>query len=324
MANSSKKLAQFLIDLYSNVREKFSVDDHRHYLFTPRDLTGLVFNLLRYEINEAQGLIETLIYESSRIFRDRLVDKDSKIRFDKILYSLLKNHLRYNEQMKATYFISKIAQGSQGLVPGLPLLGRIGAKDFEAMIDQTLRAYEREYKAMDVHLIEEILDLVAYTERTLSQPGANLLLAGRSGTGRKQSAQLVAHLLNMEFFTPSISRDYSMKEFKRDLKEVLLKAGVEATRTCLFIEDHQLLQDEFLEYLNSLISAGEVPGLYSPEELEPVLAQLKDEMSSQYEYKTTFELFVSRIKKNLSIVMSLDYSHPKFVQNCASNPALFS
>ena len=84
------------------------------------------------------------------------------------------------------------------------------------------------------------------------------------------------------------------------------------------------MQDEFLEYLNSLISAGEVPGLYSPEELEPLLVQLKDEMSSQYEYKTTFEFFVSRVKKNLSIVMSLDYSHPKFVQNCASNPALYS
>jgi len=39
-----------------------------------------------------------------------------------------------------------------------------------------------------------------------------------------------------------------------------------------------LIQDEFLEYLNSLISAGEVPGLYAPEELEPLLAQLKDEM----------------------------------------------
>jgi dynein heavy chain 2 len=128
----------------------------------------------------------------------------------------------------------------------------------------------------------------------------------------------------MEFFSPSIGRDYGMKEFKRDLKVVLNMAGVEATRTCLYIEDHQLLLDEFLEYLNSLISAGEVPGLYTPEELEPLLAQLKDEMSAQYEYKTAFEFFVSRVKKNLSIVMSLDYSHPKFVQNCASNPALFS
>jgi dynein heavy chain 2 len=86
------------------------------------------------------------------------------------------------------------------------------------MIDQALRAYEREYKSMDVHLIEEILDMIAFTERTLSQPGANLLMAGRSGTGRKQAAQLISHVLNMEFFSPNIGRDYSMKEFKRDLK----------------------------------------------------------------------------------------------------------
>jgi dynein heavy chain 2 len=84
----------------------------------------------------------------------------------------------------------------------------------------------------------------------------------------------------MEFFSPHINRDYSMKEFRRDLKLVLQKAGIEAVKTCLFIEDHQLLKDEFLELLNSLISAGEIPGLYTPEELEPLLAQLKDEMGN--------------------------------------------
>ena len=63
-----------------------------------------------------------------------------------------------------------------------------------------------------------------------------------------------------------------MKEFKRDLKVVLQKAGIEATRTVLYVEDHQLLSSEFLELLNSLISAGEVPGLYTPEELEPLLS----------------------------------------------------
>ena len=56
-----------------------------------------------------------------------------------------------------------------------------------------------------------------------------------------------------------------------------------------------MLKSEFIELLNSLISAGEVPGLYSPEELEPLLAQLKDEMANQYECRTLFELFVSRV-----------------------------
>mmetsp|Transcript_19643 Transcript_19643/g.14355 ORF Transcript_19643/g.14355 Transcript_19643/m.14355 type:complete len:184 (-) Transcript_19643:307-858(-) len=85
-----------------------------------------------------------------------------------------------------------------------------------------------------------------------------------------------------------------------------------------------MLKTEFVELLNSLISAGEVPGLYTPEELEPLLSQLKDEMSNQYECRTLFEFFVSRIQKNLSIVLSMDNSSPSFQQVCSSNPALFT
>lgn len=139
-----------------------------------------------------------------------------------------------------------------------------------------MRAYEREFKELEIHMIEEVLDMISQIERVLSMPGGSLLLAGRSGVCRKQSIQIVSHMLNLEFITPNINRDYSMKEFKRDLKVVLQKAGIEATRTVLFIEDHQLIKDEFLELLNSLISAGEVPGLYTPEELEPLLSQLKE------------------------------------------------
>jgi len=111
------------------VKAKFTVDDHRHYLFTPRDITQLVFSLLRYEIPEPQSLIEVLIYESSRIFKDRLVDRDSKKRFDNILYSLLKNHLKFSEKLVDTFFISKVVQGAQSLIPGMPNLGRIGKAD---------------------------------------------------------------------------------------------------------------------------------------------------------------------------------------------------
>ena len=53
MASSTKRIASFLIDLYSNVKSKFSADDYRHYQFTPRMITALIFQLLRYEINEA-------------------------------------------------------------------------------------------------------------------------------------------------------------------------------------------------------------------------------------------------------------------------------
>lgn len=117
-------------------------------------------------------------------------------------------------------------------------MGRIPKSDFIQMIEQAMRAYEREFKELEIHLIEEVLDLIAYIERGLSMPGGCLLLAGRSGVGRKQSTQLVCSLLNIEFFTPSINREYGMKEFKRDLSRVCLTAGINAEKTCLYIEDH--------------------------------------------------------------------------------------
>src|SRR3569833_508330 len=52
MATSSKKLSQFLIELYANVKSKFSIDEHRHYLYTPRHITQLIFSLLRYDIRD--------------------------------------------------------------------------------------------------------------------------------------------------------------------------------------------------------------------------------------------------------------------------------
>ena len=35
-------------------------------------------------------------------------------------------------------------------------------------------------------------------------------------------------------------------------------------------EDHHVRKSEFLELLNSLISSGEIPGLYAPDEIDRI------------------------------------------------------
>ena len=51
------KLANTMVELYEQVTGKFSVDDHRHYLFTPRDLTAWVQGLMRYDAS-AEAVLE--------------------------------------------------------------------------------------------------------------------------------------------------------------------------------------------------------------------------------------------------------------------------
>jgi len=66
-------------------------------------------------------------------------------------------------------------------------MGRIGRQDFETLVSSSMQSYEREYKALDLHMVEEVMELLASVERVLSMNGGSLLLAGRSGVGRKHA-----------------------------------------------------------------------------------------------------------------------------------------
>ena len=53
-------------------------------------------------------------------------------------------------------------------------------------------------------------------------------------------------------------------------------AAIDREQVVFIIEDFQLLQDTFLQYLNSILSAGSVPGLYTPQEFEQFSAALRN------------------------------------------------
>ena len=78
----------------------------------------------------------------------------------------------------------------------------------------------RENRDLDIVVFKEVLDNIARVERVLTMPGGSLLLAGRSGVGRRTAVLLVAHMHHMELITPKITRGYSIKQFKNDLKTV--------------------------------------------------------------------------------------------------------
>ena len=102
------------------------------------------------------------------------------------------------------------------------------------------------------------------------------------------------------------------------------QAGVDGVQTLFLLEDYQLVDPTFLELINSLLSSGEVPGLYTLEELEPMLAPLRDSMSQEGFRGTLAAYFSTRVKANLHIVLVMDSSSPNFMVHCESTPALYT
>lgn len=86
-------------------------------------------------------------------------------------------------------------------------------------------------------------------------------------------------ILRLEIVSLPLTRDYSVREFRKDLRGILEALVTENKKQVLLLEDHHFSRPEFIEMINSLICSGEVPGLFSPEEFErlPCADDLKKE-----------------------------------------------
>ena len=68
--------------------------------------------------------------------------------------------------------------------------------------------------------MKEVLEFIVRIDRVLSTPGGSLLLVGNSGVGRKPLIQLWSYIKSLPLVSPKITRNYSLKNFKNDLKAV--------------------------------------------------------------------------------------------------------
>lgn len=332
------RLTSAMMGVYEKLKRTFSADDHRHYLFNPRDVTQWVFGLLRYDL-ATQDLLEVWTYEANRLFCDRLVNRDATNKFENIIADLLRSQFKTEIKLTTLYYTtlqepqieskeekqddSSSSSSSAASEVG-PLLERVSNKEFKQIVSEFLHNYERENKNLRMLLFPEILDHIAYEDRVLSRPGGSLLLVGDSGVGRRTATQLVCFIHRMTFCSPNITLSYDQKSFRSELKDLLKLAGVENKKVCLYIEDHQIVYEGMLEDVNSLLSAGQVPGMYMPNELEPLLTPIKEEWSKDGRYRNPWNFFVHRIRTNLRIVLGFDPRNPKFGIRCESNPAIYT
>nr|CAB3240329.1 cytoplasmic dynein 2 heavy chain 1-like [Phallusia mammillata] len=331
-----QQLASSMVQIYEQVRKVFLSDDHGHYLFTPRDLTKWCMAMIRYDHSSMTGdgrsadaLLSVWTYESCRMFRDRIVGGKDKDRFDSMLSSVLAHDWSTNasERMHDGYYVT---WGARQEVVGdgvLPIhgktLGHLSASDLNDVVTKAVASYSREVREIDVLVFQEVLEYMARVDRVLSSPGGSLLMAGRTGVGRRTAVAVCAHMHRMSLFTPKVSRNYGLKHFRLDLKNVMQQSGIEGEQVVLLLEDYQLVNHSFLELINSVLSAGEVPGLYTTEELEPLLAPLRDEASEAGHRGPLYSYFAKKVMSNLHVALIMDCTHENFTINCESNPALY-
>ncbi|OON23868.1 ATPase family protein, partial [Opisthorchis viverrini] len=206
--------------------------------------------------------------------------------------------------------------------PGSPIplhgrpLGFMVMSHIREVCERGLTQIAREQcpKAAELALFPEFIDLICRIERVLTRPAGSLLLAGRSGIGRRSALNLVTHLHQFEVHRLRVGRDYTVRHFVGDVKVACQAAGIDSQPTVLLIEDHQLTHDAMLEIINSLLACGEASGLFTADELEALATNtpptggvsLREAAAEASHRGPISSFFAQRVRANLHFVIVLD------------------
>ncbi|GIY28883.1 cytoplasmic dynein 2 heavy chain 1 [Caerostris darwini] len=300
-----RQLIGSMVQLLEALRTEFNSDVYGNCRFTPVDLTRWSFSLFRYDL--AQEGFSTP-REPDGLLRPCILRKDWGIHDISTLegvYYVTGNHTTDRAKM-----IGKS-------------LERLSSEEWLSITQRNIKLYNSEVRELDIVIFQEVLDNLSKVDRVLSQQNGSLLLIGMNGSGRRLSVLIVAYSHQIPIISPKVNPNYGIKQFSNDLKTAMQMTGIEGKEALLLLEDYQILDDEFLELIDSLLSSGDIPGLYNAQELEPLLNPLKDLALQEGFRGSASAFFAQRVQKNLHIALIMDYTDPKFIYRCKSNPALY-
>ena len=299
-----------------------------HYTFNLRDFARVVQGMLlssKEDFEKPADLMLLWSHELFRVFYDRLTDDDDRLWFIEQMKVLTVNH--FNVEMDklfkefdtnangevddddvryllySCYTDPKASKKSYRRVRDLP--------EFQKNMVQYLDDYNQiSSKPMKLVLFLFAVEHVCKISRVLQMPRGNALLAGVGGSGRQSVTRLAAHLSDMEVFSIEVSKSYSLVDWREDIKKVLKRAGMEGKATVFLFADTQIKQEAYLEDINGLLNAGEVPNLFENSEKAEIADKVREAarnegLDGDGTPTTLFAYFVNRCRAMLHMCLAM-------------------
>jgi len=93
-----------------------------------------------------------------------------------------------------------------------------------------------------------------------------------------------------------------------DLKIIYRTAGQQGKGVTFIFTDNEIKDEGFLEYLNNLLSSGEVANLFAKDEIDEITQSLiavmkKDQPRRPPTAENLYDYFISRARNNLHVVL---------------------
>ncbi|KAL6109087.1 dnah11 [Pungitius sinensis] len=281
-----------------------------HYTFNLRDLSNIFQGMLFAgpdSVKESTDLALLWLHESCRVYSDRLVDVKDLQLFRKVQMETVHECFEGLEEKKVTklpllycHFAKKGTEASYVAITDWAAL--------KSVLTEALESYNELNAAMNLVLFEDAMQHVCRISRILESPGAHGLLVGVGGSGKQSLTRLAAYISSVEVFQITLSKGYSIQDLKMDLAGLFLKTGVKNQRVALLLTDSQIPDERFLVTINDLLASGEIPDLFSEEEIDDIVSAVRAEVRAlglMDIRENCWRFFTDRVRLRLTVVLCL-------------------
>jgi dynein heavy chain len=314
--DSVKKLKQPIVDCCIKIfesccEELLPTPSKSHYQFNLRDIWKVfqgVCSLNSKKVNDPISFMRCYCHENLRVYADRLTCNPDREWMRKQLDESLIN--TFNTKPENIFDKPRLIFGDF-----LPSSGDTkfymeieDLNQMKTIMENFLDDYNNcNAVQMPLVMFTDACEHVARVCRVLRQPSGNVLLLGVGGSGRQSLSRLASFMSEFDVFQIEVIKGYGMNEFKDDLKTCLMRCGNELKVQVFLFTDTQIVNEQMVEAINSVLNSGDVPNLYKPEDTDVIMQACRAACQQDGIPPTkqnVFTAYIKRVKAYIHVVLA--------------------
>ncbi|XP_046400520.1 dynein axonemal heavy chain 8 [Ischnura elegans] len=317
-----------------------------HYIFNLRDLSRIWEGILYIkgeECRTAHDFLSLWKHECTRVIADRLTNEEDREWFERTLLNTAEDQLGdlfEHLPQEPTFFVDFLREPPEPtgeeeeeitLEPP-KIYEEIPSFDFvRDKVLQYMATYNEFVRGanMDVVFFYDALVHLMKISRIIRTPRGNALLVGVGGSGKQSLTRLATFIAGYKVYQITLTRAYSVSNLMDDLKILYRVSGFEGNGISFIFTDNEIKDEAFLEYLNNVLSSGEVANLFAKDELDEILSELAPVMKKAQpkvspSNDNIYSFFISQARTNLHVVLCFSPVGDKFRSRSLKFPGLIS